>query len=172
MWYNLRLFWIPCDVRLILNYHKIISFNLIRIQSRITMYSICILSGSVARYIVFKGLFTLAIFSSEKRAIFFLLWLVLVFCIVPFRLAIFQWFSQVRTKITCKQMGAVPIQVRDVCKQTYKINIKIAWKNSQCEYVKIYRFWTQKIARLRKSPMWASRNASDHHISNLTISLL
>ena len=61
------------------------------------------------------GLFTLAIFSSEKRAIFFSLRLVLVFCIVLFRLAIFQRFSQARTKIARKQMGAVPIQASYFC---------------------------------------------------------
>ena len=59
------------------------------------------------------GLFTLAIFSSEKRAIFFSFRLVQVFSIVLFRLVIFQQFSQVRTKITRKQMGAVSIQASD-----------------------------------------------------------
>ena len=37
-----------------------------------------------------------------------------------FRLAIFQRFSQARTKITHKQMGAVPIQASDFCKQISK----------------------------------------------------
>ena len=64
-----------------------------------------------------EGLFTLAIFSSEKRVIF-LLRLVLVFSFVLFTLAIFQWFSQVRTKIAGKQMGAVSIQASHFCKQT------------------------------------------------------
>ena len=104
-------------------------------------------------HIVLKAYSHWRFFSSEKRAIFFSLRLVLVFSIVLFRLAIFQQFSQARTKIACKQMGAVPIQVIKFCKQTYKINIKIAWKNRQCEYVKIYHLQTQKITRLRKSPM-------------------
>ena len=59
-------------------------------------------------------------------------------------------------------MGAVPIQVSDFCKQTYKINIKIAWKNSQCEYAKIYRFRIEKITRLRKSSMWTSHKWKKH----------
>ena len=42
-------------------------------------------------------------------------------------------------------MGAVPIQTSDFCTQTCKININIAWKNSQCEYVKKYHFWTQNV---------------------------
>ena len=37
----------------------------------------------------------------------------------------------------------------------HKINIKIAWKNSQCEYVKIYRFRTQK------SLAWENRHVNE-----------
>ena len=47
-------------------------------------------------------------------------------------------------------MGAVPIQASDFCKQTCKINIKIAWKNSQCEYAKIYHFRTENNHSLEK----------------------
>ena len=47
-------------------------------------------------------------------------------------------------------MGAVSIQASDFCKQTHKINTKIAWKNSQCEYAKIYHFGIQKIANVNE----------------------
>ena len=75
---------------------------------------------------------------------------ILVYSIVLFTLVILQQFSEARKKIARFQMGAIPIQVSDFCKQTCKINIKIAWKNSQCEYAKIYRFRTKKNHSLEK----------------------